>query len=89
MGPANQLAKHFLHDGSRISRIVYPSVIGERAFIRSVQFEELAPCMSHAADLRHAEFKAGLVAAKIVADQFATPALQEVASMHIGAATLD
>lgn len=42
--------------------------------------------MSHAADLRHAEFKAGLVAAKIVADQFATPVLQEVANMLAGAA---
>ncbi len=28
MGPAHQLAKHFFHDGSHISRIVYPSVVG-------------------------------------------------------------
>jgi hypothetical protein len=28
MGLAHQLAKHFLHDGSHISRIVYPSVVG-------------------------------------------------------------
>ena len=28
MGPAHQLAKHFPHDGSQISRIVYPSVVG-------------------------------------------------------------
>ena len=61
-------------------------MLGERAFIRSVQFEELAPCMGHAADLGHAKFEAGLVTTKIIADQFALPVLQEVASMLTGAA---
>src|SRR3546814_2266692 len=42
--------------------------------------------MGHAADLSHAEFEAGLVTAKVVADQLAFPALQEVASMLTGAA---
>ncbi|MNG08672.1 hypothetical protein D3C84_920470 [compost metagenome] len=42
--------------------------------------------MGHAPNLGHAEFKAGLVAAKIVADQLAPPVLQEVASMLTGAA---
>lgn len=31
MGPAHQLAKHFFHDGSHISRIIYPSVVGTLA----------------------------------------------------------
>lgn len=56
-------------------------LLRERAFIRSLPFEELAPCMSHADDLGHAELKAGLVAARIVADQLAPPALREVASL--------
>ncbi|MNC06802.1 hypothetical protein D3C75_543250 [compost metagenome] len=42
--------------------------------------------MGHAADLGHAEFEAGLVTAKIVADQLTSPVLQEVASMLTGAA---
>ena len=28
MGPAHQSAKHFLNDGSHISSVVYPAVIG-------------------------------------------------------------
>src|SRR5471032_1681832 len=42
--------------------------------------------MGHAADLGYAEFETGLVAAKIITDQLALPALQEVASMLSGAA---
>ena len=37
-------------------------------------------------DLGHAEFKTGLIAAKIVADQLAFPAFQEVAGVFSGAA---
>ena len=51
-----------------------------------MQFEELAPRMGHAADLGYTEFEAGLVTTKIIADQLALPALQEVASMLTGAA---
>lgn len=45
--------------------------------------------MGHAADLGHAEFKAGLLAAKIIADPLAPPALQEVARMPTGAAVAE
>src|SRR3546814_18409058 len=55
-------------------------------FVGRVQFEKLASGMGHAADLSHAEFEAGLVTAKVVADQLTFPALQEVASMLTGAA---
>ena len=46
-----------------------------------VQFEELASSMRHAADFGHAEFEAGLVTPKIIADQIAPTVLQKVASM--------
>lgn len=42
--------------------------------------------MGHAADLGHAEFETGLVATKIITDQFALSVLQEVARMLAGAA---
>ncbi|MNV40855.1 hypothetical protein D3C71_1324740 [compost metagenome] len=61
-------------------------LLGKLALVGGVQLEELAPRMSHAADLGHAEFKAGLVAAKIIADQLALPVLQEVAGVFSGAA---
>jgi len=40
--------------------------------------------MGHAADLGDTEFKAGLVATKIIADQFALPILQKVAGVFSG-----
>ena len=42
--------------------------------------------MGHAADLGDTEFKAGFIAAKIIADQLALPVLQEVAGVFSGAA---
>ena len=39
----------------------------------------------HSADLGHVEFEAGLVTAKIIADQLVLPALQEVVSVFSGA----
>ena len=47
---------------------VAQGLLGELAFVGDVQFEELATRMGHAADLGHAEFKAGLVTAKVIAD---------------------
>lgn len=66
--------------------VVVQSLFGELALVRGVQLEELAPCMGRAANLGDAEFKAGLVAAKIITDQLAFPALLEVACILSGAA---
>jgi hypothetical protein len=38
--------------------------------------------MSHASNLGHAEFEAGFVTAKIIADQLTLPVIQEVASVN-------
>lgn len=65
---------------------VAQGLFGELALVRGVQLEELAPCMGHAANLGGAQFKASLVAAKIITDQLAFPALQEVACILSGAA---
>ncbi|MNN26007.1 hypothetical protein D3C81_1395010 [compost metagenome] len=51
-----------------------------------MQLEEFAPCVGHAGDLCYTECEAGLVAAKIIADQLALPVLQEVARMLAGTA---
>jgi len=51
-----------------------------------LRIEELALRMGHAANLDHTKFKTGLVTTKIIADQLALPALQEVTGMLPGAA---
>ncbi|MNP23840.1 hypothetical protein D3C76_1165650 [compost metagenome] len=51
-----------------------------------MQLEKLAPRMSHATDLDHTEFEAGLVTTKIITHQLAFPVLEEVACMLPGAA---
>lgn len=56
------------------------------AHVGCVQFEEFASGMRHAADYGHAGFETRLVTAKIVADQFAFPAVQKVTSMLTSAA---
>lgn len=48
-------------------------LLGDLTLVSSVQFEELAPGMGHAADLGYAKFKTGLVATKIITDKLAIP----------------
>ncbi len=56
------------------------------AFVGGMQVEELAMCMGHAADFGHAQFEARLVTAKVIADQLAAPAVQEVSGVLAGSA---
>jgi hypothetical protein len=51
--------------------------LGDLALVRCVQIEELAPCVSQAADLGHATGDQGFVAAEVVTGQAASPVTQE------------
>ncbi|MCY1411601.1 hypothetical protein D9M71_269900 [compost metagenome] len=71
----------FVEAGHCVQRL-----LGQLAFIRHVQVEELAPGVGHAADFGDALLEPGLVAGKVVTDQLAVPLAEEVARMLAGAA---
>jgi hypothetical protein len=60
--------------------------LGDLAPVGRMQVEELSAGMGHAADLRNAQFKACLVACKVVADQLAVLTTQEGSGMFASAA---
>ncbi|MCY1301976.1 hypothetical protein D9M69_525640 [compost metagenome] len=48
-------------------------LLSQLAFVRHMQVEELAACMSHAAYFGDALLEASLVACEVIADQLAVP----------------
>lgn len=67
-------------------RDVVQRFFGDLALVGRAQVEELPAGMGHAADLRNAQFKACLVAGKVIADQLTVPTAQEGSGTFASAA---